>query len=97
VKLAPVRSSGAELPVARFRDQVVVATAEGREVEGRGIFDDGDHEEARPVFALRVDGEPEVDGAFDFARHVAVAPERRRDRGIFFGRADEREGDQVRE
>ncbi len=87
---------GAELVVARPRDQLFVTRAKRREVERRGVLDDRDDQEARAVLALRIDGEAEMDAVLDALRRRAGPSKRCDDRRIGFGGSDQRVGDQVR-
>ncbi len=59
---------GDEFVLARFGDQLFVRGAELREVERVGPLDDRHDQKARTVFALRVDGQPEVHAVLDLRR-----------------------------
>ena len=88
---------GDEFVLARFGDELFVRGAELREVERVGPLDDRHDQKARTVFALRVDGQPEVHAVLDLRERRSVAAETRDDRGLLARRAHERERDDVRE
>ena len=59
--VGPLEVVGGELALPRLGDQVLVVGVEGGEVEAVGALDRRDHQAARAVLALDVDGDAEVD------------------------------------
>ena len=89
---------GGELVLPRLRDQILVVGVEAREVERVGAADARDHERARAVLALDVDGDAEVHaGARRHPRLVVVLGVGASHRVVLGRRAHDRPCDQVRE
>ncbi len=90
---------GAELVLARLRDQLAERVEELAEAQPAGVADDRDHQRAAAVLALDVDRDAEVAGAV--VDHVRLAVDLlevvRHHRHLLGRRARDRVRDQVRE
>ena len=96
--VGPGEVVGHQLVLAGLGDQVLVVGVEAGEVEPVGALDAGDHQAARAVLALDVDGDAEVDGAGVDDEGLAVALLiGAGHRAPLLGGLDDRPGDQVGE
>jgi hypothetical protein len=86
-----------QLALARLGDELLVRRAERDEIERIRAFDDRHDQKPRPVLALRIDRQPEMNAGFDALRLPVFAAERGRHRRLFFRGLHDRIGDEMRE